>query len=661
MNLHWIDWLIVAAAVVLLRFVSLYTKQYVKGVADFLSANRSAGRYLLTIAGVMGGTGVIFFVGLFEQYSKVGFTSIWWGFMVLPIPLIALLTGWLTYRFRETRAMTLAQFFEMRYSRRFRVFTGVIIFISGILNFGIFPAVAARFFVYFCGLPDTFCIPGVPWHISTFATVMIIDMVLALTFVTMGGQVSVMVTECVQGMFCGIAVVLVSVFILVKLGWVNITAALNTAPTDASMLHPFHTSGVDDFNFWFFLIVAVGQFYNWMSWQGTSGFQSAPRTPHEGKMGGIIGVWRINPMLLGALLMGIAGYAVLHLPQYADEAAKAGAKLQTISNSTIQTQMSVPVALSFLLPIGLKGILVTLMLFGSFASHDTYMHSWGTIFIQDVVMPFRKKPLDHEQHIRWLRWAITGVAVWAVLFGLLYQQTEKIMMFCAITGVIWMGGAGAVIIGGLYWRRGTTIAAYSALIFGAALGIVRIIIPRIYQSHYHRDFPINGQWTMLIGIVGASLVYVIVSLITCRGTKFNLERILHRGKYAEGADHVAASAKPVSRWTEFVGITNEFSFTDKCLAIALVVWNLGWAACFFIITVLNLAFDVGTSWWTGFWHFYVVLQLAIGIPATIWFTIGGLVDIKALFKTLSTAVRNHSDDGRVADAPEVVTETAKSE
>ena len=37
-------------------------------------------------------------------------------------------------------------------------------------------------------------------------------------------------------------------------------------------------------------------------------------------------------------------------------------------------------------------------------------------------------------------------------------------MFLALTGAIFVGGAGSAIIGGLYWKRGTTAAAWTAMV-----------------------------------------------------------------------------------------------------------------------------------------------------------------------------------------------------
>lgn len=644
MNMTWIDWAIMFVAVIALRLISLSTRQYMRGVADFLSANRSSGRYLLTIAGQMGNTAVIAFVGAFEMGYQAGLTPSWWGLMGIPVSMIILLTGWVFYRFRETRAMTLAQFFEMRYSRRFRIYAGILCWSSGVLNFGIFPAVAARFFMYFCGLPDYFHLPGVPLDLPTFATIMAVNMALALMFVNMGGQVSVMVTECAQGIFCTVAFIVISVAILVKLQWTQIIEALNMAPANASMIHPFHTSAMPDFGVSYFLIAVFGSVYTYMSWQGTSGFNSAARTPHEQKMGGIIGIWRCFPQGVMTILLALSAYAILHLPEYSAKAAAINNALQQIDSETIRGQMMVPVAMAKFLPVGIKGLLATVMLFASFTCHDTYMHSWGTIFIQDVVMPIRNKALDPDQHIRWLRWSIIGVGAFSFFFSLLYPQTQKILMYQAITGTIWLGGSGSAIIGGLYWRRGTTAAAYASLTTGAVLGVAGLILPTIYKS-----FPINGQWMWLMAMVTSGLVYVVVSLMTGR-TAFDLEHMLHRGKCRD-SDHVVAAEAPPSKWLQIVGITKDFSFSDRILAISLLVWNSGWFTFFVGVSIVNVLLKVSTEWWAGFWHYYLLLMLYMSVPVAIWFGIGGVLDIKALFRTLATATRDHTDDGRVLHKP----------
>ncbi len=135
--------------------VGIYAQRYVKSVADFVSANRSAGRYLLCISGNELLTGAVVFVSSFEIFSHGGFAYGWMGNIAAPLSIILAITGFVNYRFRETRAMTLAQFFEIRYNKSFRLFTGLLGFFAGMLNFGIIPGIGARTMVYFLGLPET--------------------------------------------------------------------------------------------------------------------------------------------------------------------------------------------------------------------------------------------------------------------------------------------------------------------------------------------------------------------------------------------------------------------------------------------------------------------------------------------------------------------------
>ncbi len=654
MNLSALDWTILIVAVIAIRLVSLSTRKHMKSVAGFLSANRSAGRYLLTIASQMGGIGVVSVVGLYEVMNAAGLAPNWWGNLGIPASIFIVLSGWVYYRFRETRALTLAQFFEMRYNRKFRINAGLLCWISGILNFGIFPGVAARFFVYYCGLPTYFHISGIPWALDTYVVVMAVDMALALSFVLMGGQISVMITECVQGMFCTIAFLVISFVVVAHFTWPELMRGLEMgSKVGASTVNPFHTSNVKDFNIWFYLVGVFGTFYTYMSWQGTQGFNSSARTPHEQKMGGIIGGWRGIPQNLMILLLGLAGLAVLRLPQFAENAAVIQHSLGQISNSTIREEMTIPIAIVNLLPIGIKGLFGTIMLFISFTCHDTYMHSWGSIFIQDVYMPIKNKALSPHEHIKLLRWSIFGVAVFAFIFSWAYPPSQKILMFFAATGTIWLAGSGAVIVGGLYWKRGTTTGAYAALNAGCILGIANTAIPVIWKYLYHHEFPINSQIFFFFSMLISMSLYFIVSLVTSRGQEgFNLERMLHRGKYADKDAAVLDKECHISAWQKLVGITSEFSKGDRFLAVLLVSWTLLNFLWFAVFSVINLVYNVSDYSWSMYWKVTLIMNLVMSVPFVVWFTVGGVLDIRALYRHLDTAVPDHTDDGRVVDIPE---------
>ncbi len=120
-NLQTIDWLIVIALFGALVTIVARTRKHMQGVADFLSAGRCGGRYVLCVSEGMAGMGAITLLAFWQMYSQGGFTSIWWNLPNWPLIYVLSLTGWVLYRFRRTRAMTMAQFLEMRYSKRFRI------------------------------------------------------------------------------------------------------------------------------------------------------------------------------------------------------------------------------------------------------------------------------------------------------------------------------------------------------------------------------------------------------------------------------------------------------------------------------------------------------------------------------------------------------------
>jgi len=493
--MHWIDWSITIGCLVALTLGAFWTFRYMQGVADFLAANRSGGRYLISVARAMSSYGAISMIATFEVYYAVGFPPIWWQLMSVPVGIIMLLIGWVYYRYRESRCFTLAQFYERRYNKATRIYAGLVAWLAGIVNFGIFPAVAARFFVYFCDLGEYPVSLGGLEIDLIHASVMLVTLAIALLYTCLGGHVTVMVTDCVQGIFASLLFVILGIYFLYTFGWADISAALMTAPAGESMLNPYDTGQVEDFNFWFYLIHVFAMFYAYGTWQGSQAYDTSALNSHELKMGQIISVWRYIPEKVFLLIIPICIFTLLNLETYSQQASAVQTALQGIENEKIAGQMMVPIALSQILPVGLKGLFCATVLFALITTQDTYLHSWGSIFVQDVILPFRKKAFSPQQHVLLLRLSIVGVALFAFVFSLLFDQRQYIFMFMALTGAI-ISGTGAMLAGGLYWSRGTAAGACVALTVGWLIPVSKLINGQVL-SHWFDNVPESDHGPIL--------------------------------------------------------------------------------------------------------------------------------------------------------------------
>ncbi len=647
MNLGFLDWLIIAGFAGLVTGSALVSRPLMRGVADFLAAGRTAGRYVLTVSQGIAALGAITVVGMLEMNYVAGFQQTWWGFTTGVVVLVIAVTGWVIYRFRETRCLTLAEFFERRYNRRFRIFAGSLAYLSGVINFGIFPAVEARFFIYFVGIPEHVAVLGL--SVPTFPLTVAVLLAASLAFVFVGGQVAVIISDFLQGLFVNAVFIIISVFLLNLMRWDRIVAALSTAPADASLLNPFHTGNVHDFNFWYFLIGIIGVVYSTMSWQGTQGYNASARSAHEARMANVLYAWRMIPQTLVLLVIPAAAYTVLHHPDFAANAAGAGTALASVGSETLRNQLRVPVVLSGLLPPGLIGAFTAVMMAASLTTLAAYMHSWGSILVQDVLAPMRREPIPPEKHIRWLRTSIIGVAVFTLFFSVLFQQSQYIFLFFAVTGAIFAGGSGAVIIGGLYWKRGTTAAAFTAMILGAVISVGGIVIHQVSPG-----FPVNGQVFWAIAMGAATLGYVLVSLLG-KGPAADLDRLRHRAAaenegQPDGAGSGtgdAAAPPPAARGWRALGWGPDFSRGDRIIYVITYAWIFLWVAVFAVGTAINLTREVSDAAWARFWWIYVLIQLVVACVVFVWFAVGGTRDLVAMLRELRGMTRDATDDGFV--------------
>src|SRR5690606_17388826 len=199
-----------------------------------------------------------------------------------------------------------------------------------------------------------------------------------------------------------------------------------------------------------------------------------------------------------------------------------------------------------------------------------------------------------------------------------------ILMFFHITGAIYLGGAGAVIIGGLYWSRGTAAAAWSAMSVGSILAVSGIVLQNIVWPWISGGvaFPFNGMQLSFGSAVIAMSVYVLVSLATCR-KPVDMDALLHRGKYALPGEHSAPQAKPATG-LRALAFTSEFTRGDKVIYILKLAIFLLFFSVFMVGTIWGLVWGVPESAWIQYWWFKLAFAGVVGTAATIWFLIGGI-------------------------------------
>ena len=197
-----------------------------------------------------------------------------------------------------------------------------------------------------------------------------------------------------------------------------------------------------------------------------------------------------------------------------------------------------------------------------------------------------------------------------------------------------------MIIGGLYWKRGTTPAAWAAMITGMGASLTGIAIKQLYP-----DFFLTGQEMSFVAIVLAITVYVLASLLGPRAVH-DMDRLLHRGQHAIDGESTA-TWKDARTLPEKLGFSRDFTGGDRAIAYVTLSWPLVWTVIFVVVTIYGITTDISDNTWLAYWHGWTWFVLGCAILVTMWFTIGGFFDMKYLFRKLRSRTSDESDDGHV--------------
>ena len=316
--MHLLDWLIILIPSAFIAFMAIYAKRYARDVVDFLAAGRVAGRYVISVGDMTAALSVITLVSNAEIGYNRGFAVSFWGTILAPVGIVLALTGFITYRWRQTRCLSKGQFIELRYgSKFFRFFTAFVSTMSEMITNAIGPAIAANFFIFYLGLPHKIMICGV--SLPVYALVVGLCILVATVIILPGGRISLLITDSIQGIFSYPIFVIIAGYIILNFSWgTDIVPVLEDRVPGQSFLNPYDIAHLRDFNLFTVIVSLVSTVVNRGAWIGND-TTSSGKTPHEQKMAGVLGSWRNGFAMFSMLIIPMLTICFMNSGAFAKE------------------------------------------------------------------------------------------------------------------------------------------------------------------------------------------------------------------------------------------------------------------------------------------------------------------------------------------------------
>ncbi len=443
-------------------------KRYAGSLSHYLVAGRGLGLHLGIATLAATETGIVTYMYFGELGYVVGFSAMVIGLLTAAVTLLIGYTGFAVKPLRELRLMTVPEYFERRYSRGVRILMGFFVALGGILNMGVFLRIEGTFLVHILGFP-----PG------SLTVVMTVLLTIVIVYTFAGGMVAVVITDFIQFAILGFGAIVITGLAFQATGLGELYETARTVHGSA----PFNPLSHPQLG-WSFLLWQGIQFVAVMiCWQPVAmrAF-SMKDSETTRRMFSWTSLFFLGRATL-PIFWGIAALAFLADP-------------------SIPGLQAVPEFLDRLLGPGLRGVVIASMLAASMSTNSAYLISWSSVICQDIIVPLSRKSVSEKRQLVLNRVLVVVVGLALLFWGLWYTLPGPAYFYLEITGTIYLSGALAAILGGIYWKKANKVGAYSAVLSGAlgALSFFFLDVPANYAGFASFGLTFIAMWAgSLIG------------------------------------------------------------------------------------------------------------------------------------------------------------------
>lgn len=489
-----VDWIFVIVYLLVIAAISIWSiRKSKETTSDYFLANRNLGWFVIGASILASNVGSEHIVGLAGSAAKSGTVL---GHYELH-SYIVLILGWVFVPFYLRSAVyTMPEFLERRFNPQARRLLSIIQLISYIIaKASVTIFAGALVFNQFLGVD--------------FWTGAIILVVVTGVYTIFGGLHAVMYTEAIQAIVLLLGSAVLLFFGLQEVGGWN--GLMQAVPKEKLNMFP----ALSDPEFpWLGILIAspiVGVWY-WCTDQHIVQRCLAAKNEKEARRGTIFAAFlKLLPFFI-FLIPGLIAYA-LH----------AQGKLQLDD-----TNAAFPVMVKSIMPIGLRGLLAGGLLAALMSSLASVYNACSTLYTIDIYK--KSHPEASEKQLVKVGRIATGVIVllgmaWIPLMGRiddgLYNYLQSVQSYLAPP-------IAAVFLFGVFFKRLNAKGAYSAMVAGFVLGLLKLTL-QLFQKDLdaggllHQFATMNFLYFCIYLFLFSIVILVVVSLLTPKPSAEQIE------------------------------------------------------------------------------------------------------------------------------------------
>ncbi len=480
MNFQILDWFILVLYLAGTIFIGIRARKYVENMEGYFVAGRRVKVALGSATLIATEIGIVTFMYFGELGYVTGFSCFILGIIGFIGYFVIGKTGFIVSGLRKLNVITIPEFYEMRFSKGVRVLGGILLFLGGVLNMGVFLKMDGVFLTVTMGFsPDI------------LALVMTFMLLVVVSYTVLGGMFSVVITDFIQFVILSFGMLVATFFILMHISFGEIAA---------TVVEQFGREGFDPtanprFGWFFLFWMLIGSVAISALNQPAASKSFASESPEVGRK-----VFLFTGITLAGRYM---------IPMFWGVAALA------MFGPSLDSTLAMPKLLGTVVPSGFLGLMVAGMLAASMSTYSAYMLAWSSVATRDVIAPFKKVALTEASTIRLTRIITACIGVFILVFGLWYELPATVFQYTAITGAMYAAGAFGCVVAGLYWKKANLIGAYASLSLGAAAPLLFLILDQLKSVLpegllFMTDVNISGFLSFVLAAAGM----IVGSLIT---------------------------------------------------------------------------------------------------------------------------------------------------